>query len=286
MDQHAIKQVQQSAHIPEILKQVADTKVPVCFIPGDMNIASLEKYMPNAARYRGRFKTDSIKDFIAYNLGNRQEGATCFIEQSRMKAQTIFDLGTNSEPGHKEHTASLTLEKTAPFKALLDIDGVRLPQKDVANFFEDWQDFIITHDGKGKENSALPAARQIRDLTIDMGRELSSKIDNMGYKMSAQEKVEARNKEKLPATVRFTCDPYTGLSNQDFNLTLNILSDGKTLPEVMLRIIGKDAIEEKIAEEFKDVLSALNGDIDSYEHEVAISPNDHHRIKIYLGTYA
>jgi uncharacterized protein YfdQ (DUF2303 family) len=109
----------------------------------------------------------------------------------------------------------------------------------------------------------------------------------MGGERNAMEKIEARNKEKLPSTVLFKCDPYYGLSHRTFELTLNILADSKREPQVMLRMVGKAAIEEQIAEEFKEVLSALN-DARNSDHSTgtAIPPYDHHRIQIYLGTCA
>jgi hypothetical protein len=58
-----------------------------------------------------------------------------------MTARSVFNIGTLDNPGHADNVASITLKKTAPFRALLQIDGRRLKQKQIAEWLEDWSDY-------------------------------------------------------------------------------------------------------------------------------------------------
>jgi uncharacterized protein YfdQ (DUF2303 family) len=111
MSKEAVQHIQESANIPAVIAGVesAKTQVPVAVIPQSMCIHSLEDYMPNASRYRLKYTTNSLADFITYGNEYDIEGATCFIDSNNMSSQCIFDLGTVNAPGHQHHSAKLNL---------------------------------------------------------------------------------------------------------------------------------------------------------------------------------
>lgn len=222
-------------------------------VPSGFDISNLEANMPTRDSYRFAFATKSIKDFGEYCKEFDKEGAKCFVNSDYMRANTIFDLGTEEAPLHQRHNAKLQLDKTAAFKALLNINGDHLSQKDAANFVEDWADNIVVTSKHGEAMTITQAAKQLREITIEQVSNLDSKVDDFGGSMSAFEKIEAKNQELIPATIEFTCDPYHGLSDRAFTVRVSILTGGQR-PEISLRIIKLEAQEEDMAEEFKEIL--------------------------------
>ncbi len=257
----AVVHIQETANIPEIIKRIHEenTQVPLAVVPDSMTLHSLEKHMENAARYRLDFKTTSIDDFISYNEKFDTKGAGCFVNAERMNAKSIFDLGTTDKAGHKEHTALLTLKKTAAFKALCNINGAQLNQKDAAEFIEDWEGNISVFTKSGGSMTPKAAANSLRDLTIESAREVSSKVSDFGESMSGMERIEAKNQEALPAEIHFKCLTYQGLTDEGFVLRVGILTGGDK-PKLVLRILQLEAKEEEIAEEFKaKLVKAFDG---------------------------
>ena len=70
MEHDAIKLLQKSAVYDAVaitlLQRAQDSTVPLVVVPDDMTIQSLESYMPTASRYRVKFQTDNLLDFIEY----------------------------------------------------------------------------------------------------------------------------------------------------------------------------------------------------------------------------
>lgn len=256
MTKDAIQHIQEAGNIPAVIKQVdeAQTQVPVTVIPDSMDIQSLEHFMPNASRYRLAFGTTSISDFIDYNKEHDQKGATCFVDAEYMKAKSIFDLGTVEAPGHKENQATLALKKTSAFRAICNINGDKLPQKAAGEFIEDWADNLIAFTKSGDTMTPMQAAKSLQDLTIESAREVNSQVDDFGANMSAMERIEAKNQDLIPAEIQFTCDPYNGLRERKFKLRVGILT-GEDKPKLVFRIMQLDAIEEELADEFKQKLA-------------------------------
>lgn len=231
----------------------AGTKSNLLAVPGGFDVQNLEQFMPNRDSYRFNYKTKSIKDFGAYCEEFDQDGAKCFIDSERMKAEVIFDLGSETLPLHQRHKAGLNLDKTAAFKAILEVNGDRLSQKNAADFLEDWSDNIACTTQHGEAMKTSQAVLQLRELTIDQMRSIESKVGDFSESMTQNEKIEAKNQDKLPAFISFVCDPYHGLEKREFTIRLGIIT-GSAKPEISFRIIKLEAQEEDIAEEFKEVL--------------------------------
>lgn len=257
MEKAAIQQIQESANIPAIIKQLQEigTDIPTLVTPAQMDVTSMEKYMANPSRFRMSYSTTSIADFIEYTVEFDKKGATCFVNAESMTAKTIFDLGTTDLPEHKEHKAGLSLKKTAAFKALLNCDGDKYSQKSAAEFLEDWEDNITILSQDGETMPLRLAAKSLRDLTIESAREVNSQVNDFSESMSAMERVEAKNQHSLPSSIIFNCVPYLSLGARNFTIRLSIIT-GSDRPTIGFRIVRIDAAEEEIALEFKDKLVA------------------------------
>lgn len=253
MDKTAIEQIQKVAHLPEIIDHLVNTEthIPVAPLPSGVSIESLEAYMENASRFRMKYKTTSISDFVRYCIKHDTPGATCFVDAQDMDAVAIIDLGTTEVPGHKSNKAVLSLHKTAAYHSLLKVNSGKLRQKTASEFIEDWADDIIAYTQEGDTMTPMQAARSLQDLTIEAAREVNSKVSDFGASMSAMEKIEAKNQSMLPAEIRFTCVPYHGLKERTFKLRVGIITSEEK-PMVSLRLTQLEAVEECIAEEFKD----------------------------------
>lgn len=257
MTKEAIQHLEKTvllAAINESLKAIK-TKSNLIAVPSDFDLKNLESSMDNRDSYRFNFETKSIPDFSEYCKEFDQDGAKCFINSDNMNARTIFDLGTEKAPLHQRHNAALQLDKTASFKALLKISGQHLSQKDAANFIEDWADNIKVFCREGKSMTINQASLQFREITIEQVARLDTKINDFSEEQSSFEKVEAKNQEKIPAEIQFTCDPYFGLVNREFVMRVSILT-GDSKPKISLRIIKLEAHREDMAKEFKQILVA------------------------------
>jgi uncharacterized protein YfdQ (DUF2303 family) len=264
MEKSAIQHAQETAHIPELIKQLteANTAVPVALVPDSMSVKDLETMMPNAARYRLGFNTSSLEDFTSYSKKFDAEGATCFVDGDTMSAKTIFDLGTVLEPGHKQHKATLQMTASAEYSALLRVNGARLSQKDAAEFIEDWADSIGATTKDGSVMTSAAAAASIRDLTIKSARELNSKEDDFGAEMSAMERIEAKNSAQIVAGFGFTCEPYLGLDERSFHVRVSILTGGDK-PGITYRIVGLEKRQQEMAVELQTTLSDVLADCET-----------------------
>lgn len=233
-----------------------NTKSPLLVVPAGFEAKNLEDHMANRTSYRFDFSTKSINDFGEYCKEFDKEGAKCFVNSDRMYAKSIFDLGTEALPLHQRHDATLQLDKTAAFKALLKVDGTELNQKTAANFIDDWADNMTIVARTGEAMTASQAAKQLREITIERASNVESNVGDFSESMSAFEKIEAKNQDMIPSTIEFTCQPYHGLSARAFTIRVSILTGGPR-PEISFRIIKLEAQEEDMAEEFKEILVGI-----------------------------
>lgn len=257
MDKSAIEQIQQSAVQGMLIEHLEniENNVPLIVSPDNFSVTNLEQYMEHRSSYRFSFQTKSIKDFIQYGKDFDRVGALCFVDSSNMGARTVFDLGTLDEPLHQNHKASLSLDKTAAFLALLDVNGNRMGQKQASDFIEDWADDIVVFNTSGDAMSPTQAANSLRDLTIETARSINTKVGDYSEAMSAMEKVEAKNKNSLPGEITFNCTPYLHLKERSFKIRVSLITSGDR-PALTFRIIKLEPTREEIAEEFKGILVA------------------------------
>lgn len=255
LSKEAIQHLEKTVLLNDVNDELSKikTKANLLVVPGGFSVEDLESKMPNRDSYRFAFTTKSIKDFGEYCKEFDKEGAKCFVDSDSMRAKTIFDLGTEELPLHQKHNAKLSLDKTAAFKALLNIHGERMSQKQASDFIEDWADDVVIFDKSGKSITTAMASKRLREITIEQVREVKSKVDDFSESMSSMERIEAKNQEVIPAAFEFKCVPYHGLDERAFNIRLSILTSGER-PQLSMRIIKLEAQEEDMAEEFKEIL--------------------------------
>lgn len=255
MSAEAIQKIQELTHAAIIGHPGTDT--PSMLVPSDFKLQSLESLMDNPSRFRGQFSTTSIEDYADYI--NNEDGSRVFVDIDRMRASAYFDLGHADEPGHGEHTAVLTLEKTAPYAALLSADGTAFAQKELAHWIEDWHANIEGEDSAGASMSPNQLAAAVRRIEIKASSERAHEDNDWSASRSGLDRLDANTGDRTPAIIRYTCTPYEGLGIRTFTVRVSIIADDQK-PKIKLRLIGLEAVKEEIAKEFKHVLSGQLGE--------------------------
>ncbi len=255
LDGAAISQIQNMAVAALSLDAVEKSLCPAVVLPGDFNVKSLEHLQEGRYRFRGAMDTTSIADFVKYSLQHGiEEGVSCFIDADEMAAKTIFNIGSIGEPGHADNTAMVSLKKTAPFASLLNVNGRKSGQKELAEWLEDWRDNLMAFDVEGNVIDIKQAINAVRKITIEASRSADHEDSDFGAKRSVMESVEAKSRDVMPAAFQFTCTPYDELSERTIKLRYSVLTGGE-VPVLVLRIVQLEKLEEQIAQEFRDLLA-------------------------------
>ncbi|MDR5610256.1 MULTISPECIES: DUF2303 family protein [unclassified Arsenophonus] len=255
LDGTAISQIQDLTIAGIYLDPIKKTDCPAVIMPENHEIRSLEGLNLTRYRFRGVMKTISIVDFVNYSMRYAQtDGVRCFIDTEKMTAKTIFNIGTLDEPGHADNQALISLKKTAPFRDLLIIDGYKQSQKQLAEWLEDWRDYLTAFDAEENALDIKKAISAVRRITIEATHSSEHEDSDFSAKRSVLENVEAKSKDVMPAYFEFTCVPYEELSKRRIKLRYSILTGGE-VPAFVLRIVQLENLEEKIAQEFSDLLS-------------------------------
>lgn len=236
------------------LNDIHGLACPTALLPQNTSIESLERFAFERFRFRGAMDTTSIDDFVRYSVAYAQEEekARCFIDADNMLARSIFNIGTLDNPGHADNVASIKLKKTAPFRALLAINGDHLNQKQIAEWLEDWSDYLLACDAGGNTMTIAQAAQAVRRVTIQQATQADHEDSDFSGKKSLMQSIEASSKEVMPVAFEFKCVPYEGLGERRFSLRNSLLKSSD--PVFVLRIVQLEAQEEAIANEFRDLL--------------------------------
>lgn len=254
LDGSAIKQVQDLVLSGYYIEDIQRLACPTAVLPAGTGIESLERFSSERFRFRGAMETTSIDDFVRYSSGYAKENekARCFIDADNMLARSIFNIGTLDNPGHADNVASIKLKKTAPFRALLSINGDHLNQKQIAEWLEDWSDYLIAFDADGNTMKIAQAAQAVRRITIQQTNASDHEDGDFSGKKSLMQSIEASSKDVMPVAFEFKCVPYEGLGERAFSLRNSLLKSND--PVFVLRIVQLEAQEEAIANEFRDLL--------------------------------
>lgn len=236
------------------LNDIPGLACPTALLPQNTSVESLERFAFERFRFRGAMDTTSIDDFVRYSVAYAQEEekARCFIDADNMLARSIFNIGTLDKPGHADNVASIKLKKTAPFRALLAINGDHLNQKQIAEWLEDWSDYLLAFDVGGNTMTIAQAAQAVRRVTIQQATQADHEDSDFSGKKSLMQSIEANSKEVMPVAFEFKCVPYEGLGERRFSLRNSLLKSSD--PVFVLRIVQLEAQEEAIANEFRDLL--------------------------------
>lgn len=252
LDKKALEHIAESANIPGLIEQVKETSIPLAILPANFEVSNLEQFMPNRTSYRGTMQTNSVPDFFEYCKDYSKEGAKCFIDDS-MKAETIFDMGTEAAPGHMKHKAYLSLKKMSAYKALLSNVDTKLTQKELSDFIEDLSDFMQIESTVGQPMSNAQAANAVKNVTIEQVKKSNNVVGDFEESQEDLHSIGAKNKDSLPSFIQFKCTPYFGLPERTFIIRVSILT-GYDKPVFNLRIVKQEQHVEEMAEEFKAIV--------------------------------
>lgn len=231
-------------------------------LPAGFNLHDLEQYLPGRRRMRGTMNTTHPSHFFKFCAGDElpSEGVACFVDPKRMAATTIFNLGTEETPGHADHTATLTLDQTAEYRALRKITSTHQKQKELAEWMEDWGGNLTATKADGSDQDIKQAVQAVRAIDIKAVRNVGSEVSNLSATRSTLEKVSAESQHHLPAELTFRCVPYQGLGERTFQLRLSALTGGDVLA-LSLQIRRLEAVEQEMADEFATLCDGSLGDI-------------------------
>jgi uncharacterized protein YfdQ (DUF2303 family) len=254
LDSSAIEQVKDLVLSGHHLSDIEKLDCPTVTLPSDVELHSLERFTLKRFRFRGAMHTTSIDDFVRYSIGyaSEVEPARCFINAEAMSARSIFNIGTLDNPGHADNSATIGLKKTAPFRALLAINGNRLKQRQIAEWLEDWSDYLQAFDADGNTMPISQAAQAVRRITIQQATQQDHEDGDFSGRKSLMQSIEASSRDVMPVAFEFKCVPYEGLAGRAFSLRNSLLTGDE--PHFVLRIVQLEAQEEAIANEFRDLL--------------------------------
>jgi uncharacterized protein YfdQ (DUF2303 family) len=227
-------------------------------LPNNFTVHDLEKSQPCRRRARGTMTTSSLEHFCDYVKVRAQEGSCVFIDQQKIQATAVLNLGTAGAPGHADDLAIYAPMQTAAYKALLAISGgMPRSQREVAEFLEDWgPDFITARHGEETMPHAQAVAA-IRKVTIESLSKSENTQEQLSASRSAFDQVKATSADgKLPTTFVFSCEPYAGFISRSFTLRLAILTSDKA-PTLTLRIVKAEQHAEAMAKELTDDMDAV-----------------------------
>lgn len=239
-------------------------------VPNNHELVSTEEFQAFRNRFRGELKTESLNGFADYV--NKFKYFSCvdelrmadvvdvstpktqlFVSKKAMMAKAFFNLGTQAFPGHGDHFALLTMKPRAEYKAAIEMNGAKPTQRVLAEWFEDYADYIVAHDSDGDEMTAVQAAYAVRNLNIESLSKLESTLGNTGHTVSMMDKVEAKSRGRIPTEIAFTCVPYDGMGEKLIRMRL-VTAGAKDESLFRLRIVGFELLEEAIAEDFCQLL--------------------------------
>lgn len=257
----ALELIQETAVEAAGVKPV-DTACPTVSIPAGIMLKSVEDLDSGRFRFRGKFSTEKLAEFVSY-VGNRAHRALIdvsgeqgrgqpqvFVNADAGSAAAFFNLGAPGNAGHGDDKAVLGLEKTAAYSALLSATGTKLTQKSLAEWLEDWAPNIEAVYKSGESGNLAHAIAAVRDLSIKARGESNHQVSDFGASKTAAEEIEASSKGTLPQGFRFVCEPYAGFERRIYDLRLGVITDPEA-PRLVLRIVGKEKVDEAIAEEFE-----------------------------------
>lgn len=257
MDAAAIKEIRKAEAMGEARLSITDALEggAVVALPADYTIHSLEKFLPARLRARGSMTTSSIRDFAAYVAAHADIGATVFVDQDRMAATAVLNLGEPDNPGHADDTATMTARRTAAYAALLAAVAQPLKQAPAAEFLEDWRDTLLCFSSEGEQMPTARAVAAVRKVTIESMRKVESAEGQLSASRSAFENIQATSGDApLPSTIHFTCVPYHGLDVRTFVLRFGVQTGGDK-PAIVLRVAAAEQHAEEMAAELALLLS-------------------------------
>jgi uncharacterized protein YfdQ (DUF2303 family) len=86
----------------------------------------------------------------------------------------------------------------------------------------------------------------VRTITIKAASESDHTVSETSASRSTLDQIEARSKETLPTSLLFNVIPFEGLTEQQINLRVTVITSG-VQPTIKLRWLGEEVQREDIA---------------------------------------
>ncbi|KFA99444.1 DUF2303 family protein [Vibrio sp. ER1A] len=254
LDKAAIQELVNKANAPLFLDQIkeSNTKSTIIALPNDYVMKDLEEFKTHRDSFRGTFKTGLITEIAKYAKVYSAEGSAAFVDVDFMSAEITFDIGTVELPLHQRHTAKCALKKTAPFKTLLGVNGHKMDQRQIAEWLEDYSEYLTPISGGENPLDMTQAITALRELNFERVSGSDRAVSNFASSQSEYEREAVTTKGELviPDGFVFECVPYQGLASRKFEMRLSIIKN----EILILRIKRLEEIQEEMALEFKDTL--------------------------------
>ena len=74
-----LEHIQDNTTRLEFNKTAAEQNLDVAALPNDTKVLDLEQFKPRRNRFRGKFATSSVEDFVNYTEAKADLGAECFV---------------------------------------------------------------------------------------------------------------------------------------------------------------------------------------------------------------
>lgn len=253
LDLHDIRSQQVAMAVQELLERHHGDKL--LLVPEGFELQSTERFQDQRQRLAANFSFADLPEWAAYIQAQplQENQAICMIDHESMAARATLDHGNAEKPLHGSHKATLKLEKTPEYAALLKISGDRLKQKQLAEWIEDWAHCISGESTEAEAMDAKQLAMSVRKITIDASRSSDHETSDFGSNRSTLEKIEARNKERMPAWIFFTTKPYDDLGERTFRMRVSVIASAEE-PTLVLRIVGLETEQRSMAAEFKKLV--------------------------------
>ena len=226
-------------------------------IPAGHTLTSIEKMLPQPARYRAKFTTDSTADYCAYINTNADEDTQIFIDKKTMHAVAIIDQGTKETPLWGEHTATLKLDKLPEYTDLLNGNGVKMNQDSFINFIRDHAPHITFYE-EGDDTldnvTFNDALRRLRKLNLSAYSKMIQEQGDLSANMSKNAGWEIKSGDSAAiAGFTFKTTGYDGLPTTSIDCIIQYTASEKELT-ISYRITAENALKELFAQNFKDAL--------------------------------
>lgn len=241
---------------------------PLVALPDNFTRHDIEDYLPHRIRARGGFVSPYMNDFVEYAATNKENGAIVFVDADNITATAVLNLGTPTSPGHADQLAKLAPKRTAAYAALRNITNAAQPQREMAEFLEDWLPHWTAKHGE-EDVAQGQAILALRNLTVEAAIKADHKEESLSASRSTFESVKASSEHKLPTLITFKCKPYPDLQEREFKLRLSVLTNDSK-PRFQLRIGAMEELIEQMATEFA----------------VLIRESAENKIPVLIGSYA
>jgi uncharacterized protein YfdQ (DUF2303 family) len=243
-------------------------EIPRLAVCEGVSLESTERFLPAPVRFRGEFATTSLAAFVGYVLSvirAREGSPIVFIDPEEMKAISFFDLGTAVEPGWGGHYATLRVPQTAEFRALIEnslVRGKHFTQLDFVDFMGDWAPNLKFFDESDYGIPAAAVIRAVKNVKIEEMTKTDNAVGHYAAERTTLEGVEvsAKNGDRLPAQMTFTCIPFEEFESRAFVCSMRSVVKSDKTARLAYHVTALEAERLKIAEEFKRRISDMFGD--------------------------